>query len=225
MLYQAIRLGCQKYHCQYGQRYDKSYEQYIRDRVAKKWTNPGLLDFDEVKRLILFANSWKCRINRHPKNVQSILEGLIRFVPTLNLLNGQTLLDVSLDSEMNGVSISDLIAICFNGIATAGMRCESVGTSKMIHAAVNPSLFVMWDRAIKDAYGVTNYNEHSYARFLREMQRLSLEAVQQVIDEEGRTREDAITSLTPCGQTLAKVMDEFNYVCFTAKDAAVRMLV
>ena len=56
------------------------------------------------------------------------------------------------------------------------------------------------------------------------MQGLSNEAVQRVIEEEDCSREDAIISLTPCGQALAKVVDEFNYVCFTAKDADVRRL-
>ena len=160
MLHQAIRLGCRKYH-RYEHSYDKAYHQYLNQRDASKWAHPEDLDFDEVDLLIRFANRWKCHIPRDPTNVQSIMIALKRFVPTLNILRDQTLLDIKLDSELHGVPISQLIATCFDKIAIAGWRYESVGTSKMIHAAINPSLFVMWDGNIKRAYGVANYIEHS----------------------------------------------------------------
>ena len=139
MLYQAIRLGCQKYH-RYEYSYDQAYSQYLLCRDAAKWARPETLDFEEVSRLITFANKWKCRMPSDPTNVKNILAGLRRVVPTLNhLLKDQTLLDVRLDSEIDGMPISQLIARCFDTIATAGWRNESVGTSKMIHAAINPS--------------------------------------------------------------------------------------
>ncbi len=80
MLYLAIRLGCQKYH-QYEYSYDEAYRQYLEDRVEEKWAYPEMLDFDEVNRLVTFANKWKCCMPSDETNVLSILEGLRRAVP------------------------------------------------------------------------------------------------------------------------------------------------
>ncbi len=85
MLYLAIRLGCQKYH-QYEYSYDEAYRQYLEDRVEEKWAYPEMLDFDEVNRLVTFANKWKCRMPSDETNVLSILEGLRRAVPNTNSL-------------------------------------------------------------------------------------------------------------------------------------------
>ncbi len=121
------------------------------------------------------------------------------------------------------MTIRQLISTSFDEIADAGKRFESVATSKMIHAAVNLELFVMWDTRIASAHRV-GANGDNYAHFLTLIQGQIEEAIGQVSIAENLTREGAITSLTPCGHTLAKVIDEFNYVCFTVRDDDVRQL-
>ena len=94
----------------------------------------------------------------------------------------------------------------------------SVGTSKILHAAVNPELFVMWDNKIRDGYSLQN-SGYSYAyEFLPRMQKQAREAVEQVMNKKRLSRDDAIKYLTPCGRSLAKVIDEYNYVKFTLED-------
>ena len=224
MLYQAIRLGCQKYHAsQYN--YDVAYRRYLYDRDADKWNNPETLDFTEVNRLVKFANQWKCRMPAYPSNVQNIQTGLRRALPHLNLLRDKTLLDVDLNSGIRDTTVGQLVSMRFHEIAISGKRFESVATSKMIHAAINPNLFVMWDNRIREGYGISGNRGRSYILFLKLMQNLAETAIQESIDAENLTREDAIISLTPRGHTLAKAIDEFNYVLFTEKDSDARQLV
>ena len=141
----------------------------------------------------------------------------------LSLLNDKTVLDVDLGLVIQDMTIRQLISTSFDEIADAGKRFESVATSKMIHAAVNLELFVMWDTRIASAHRV-GANGDNYAHFLTLIQGQIEEAIGQVSIAENLTREGAITSLTPCGHTLAKVIDEFNYVCFTVRDDDVRQL-
>ena len=158
-----------------------------------------------------------------PTNGQNVLAGLRGAAPRLNLLSGKTLLDIDLGAVIHNVSVQELISSSFDKIADSGKRFESVATSKMIHAAVNPHLFVMWDTRIASGYQVGASGD-DYANFLALMQNQIEEAILQVMVAENLKREDAITSLNERGHTLAKVVDEFNYVCFTARDNDVRLL-
>ena len=229
MLYEAIRVGCQIYH-ESGRSYDEAYVDYLSDRDPSKWDHPNTLDYGEVDRLVSFANKWKCRMPSSPGNVGRVLGGLRRVVPDLNLLKSNTLLDVRFDQNVHGTRVSQLITVSFDKIAKSsrnrsGPRYESVATSKMIHAAINPSLFVMWDNKIQKGLGYRlNNRGHGYAQFLAGMQRLAERAITQVIDVEGYSRDDAIMSLSPCGHSFVKVLDEFNYAKFTLENPAVHAI-
>lgn len=230
MLYEAIRYGCEKYHSSPNS-FDYFYNQYLEDRDDDKWDNPETLDFSEVNRVIKFANQWGSRI-RYDDNVVRIIEELKRQLPKLSLLKKNTLLDVKFDE-----STCELIAELFDQLEydtgyrrygrPIGIR-RPTGTSKILHAAVNPYLFVMWDDCIRDWYGcsvVGGPSGKEYADyFLPRMQELAECAVSQVMEREERSRDDAIESLTPPGHTLSKVLDEYNYVKFTLEDKEVRRL-
>ncbi len=58
MLYEAIRLGCEKYH-QGG--YGEAYPKYLRQRDFRKWNNPECLD-DEARKAVRFVNEWNVRM-------------------------------------------------------------------------------------------------------------------------------------------------------------------
>lgn len=216
MLYEAIRLGCEMYH-KNGRSYDKAYHDYLKFKNRSKWADPIALDYDEVDRLIYFANQWKTMMPRDDKNVRLVRDGLKRAIRSLDSLNGMTLLNIRFDQ-----SVRELISSSFEEIAKSGRRYEVVATSKMLHTAINPEVFVMWDSAIMFNYGPLQGNGLGYAdSFLPRMQELSEEAIRQVVTEEGLSRDDAIKSLTPCGNTLAKVIDEFNFAKFTLKNNSV----
>ena len=116
-----------------------------------------------------------------------------------------------------------MISESFDQIRSAGRRSERVATSKMLHAAINPRLFVPWDGDIIWEYGCEPGHGREYAEtFLPEMQRMAERAIIEVMTTEGRSRDDAIASLTPCQENLAKVLDEFNWVRFRLRDDRVR---
>ena len=54
MLYEAIRLGCKKFH--EGDFGAKHYDDALDKR--SKWINPDIPSLEEAKRLKLFANRW-----------------------------------------------------------------------------------------------------------------------------------------------------------------------
>ena len=220
MLYEDIRRGCELYHQnEDGLSYDRAYVSYALNRDSAKWKNPETLDFGDADSLINFCNQWKCHLPRDEKNVNGILLGLKRSVPMLNLLQRKTLLDIKFDEIIcEGLSASELIANVFHEIANAGRRYESVATSKMLNAAVNKSLFVMWDCNIQWSYNVSG-NGYAYAhRFLPKMQELAQQAINEVINKEGISHQEAVKSFTDhCKNrnSLAKIIDEYNYVKFT----------
>lgn len=74
---------------------------------------------------------------------------------------------------------------------------EYTGTSKIMHLK-NPNLFVMWDDSIRTHYGLKNNTFQEYVEFLKKMQELSKNI---------NWNDDS--------KTLAKAIDEYNYVKIT----------
>ena len=234
MLYEAIQLGCEIYH-ESETAYDGAYRRYRAHRngeASAKWDNPILLDYGEAERVIAFANEWKSRMPSFPENVQRVLVGLKSAVPNLNMLQNATLLDVQFELIIsNGMTVSELIANSFDAVAGASRRRDgtavyvSVGTSKMLNAAVNPCLFVMWDGAIQSGYGVYGTGTQ-YSKFLMEMQKLARFSVAEAMNVEDMSYDEAIMSFTDrCRNrnSLAKILDEFNYSKFTLRDPRIRV--
>ena len=218
MLYEDIRRGCRMYH-QNESTYDGYYARYIADKDQNKWDNPDRLDTDEVKRLVRFVNQWGTMMPKNDETIRRLLDNLTIAVPLLNTLRGATLLDVKFDE-----TTMQMIAGCFGTIASSAVKGDGVtitipvGTSKMLNAAINPNLFVMWDRAIQSDYGL-NGTGHDYAHeFLPGMQAAAKRAVKEVMDSENLSRAAAIQSFTDnCEKknSLAKIIDEYNYARFT----------
>ena len=132
-----------------------------------------------------------------------------------------------MDEKIDGEIISDAICSSFKKIANCGPPSKRNGrpnnevtaASKILHI-INPELFVMWDRAIISGYG--GYNRRLfYTDFLRRMQKLANYAIHQFEKECGVCRDVAIERLQCDGHTLAKTLDEYNYVKFTLNDDAV----
>ena len=90
----------------------------------------------------------------------------------------------------------------------------------MLHI-VYPRLFVMWDEAIRGGYGCSKGEGDQYVDFLRRMQRLANYAICQIEKECDVSREDAIESLKCEGHTLAKTLDEYNFMKYTKNCDAV----
>ena len=225
------------------------YTEY-RTQTQAKWDNPDRLDSGDAKELITFLNRWRCKIpfndsvapekvildlwlNNHKTGaplpgaftikgitMQRLLNNLAKAVPHLNTLQNATLLDVKLDQ-----ATKQMIAGCFDTIAKFGIKKgsvsnEAVATSKILHAAINPKLFVMWDNDIQERYipkHLINTGD-GYARvFLPRMQVIAERAVDEVMRNENLSCTDAIQSFTEhCEKknSLAKIIDEYNFAKF-----------
>ena len=213
MLYEDIRQACKMYQQQDEYAYDGSYRRYNKAKDQAKWDNPATLDHTEVKRLVDFLNEWKTRMPSNPTNITLLLGKLRSAVPRLNTLQSETLLDVKFDE-----TTKRKIAECFDEIAQT-QRYESVGASKMLHVAINPNLFVIWDTAIQSGYGMGRSGSEYASKFLPKMQRIAKQAVEEVKVQENLSRAAAIQSFTErCEKnySLAKIIDEYNYAKYTA---------
>ena len=209
MLYKAIWKACAKYHRSfYGPRYDSTLENLC------VWDRKEPPDTEQVDSIRSFVNSWGTRMQATTCELHSTLE---ETWGKLRKLESQTILDVDLSDD----KIRALIGSCFDKVAksNAKKRNEATGASKTLHM-INPDLFLMWDASIIRGYG-GHFKVLPYADFLRRMQRLANYAICQIEKECGVSRGEAIARLKCDGHTIAKALDEYNYVKFTLNDDAV----
>lgn len=220
MTYEKIRQGCKEYHQSYKY-YDGTYASYTKDKDQTKWDNPESLDYDEVKRLVRFLNQWGTMMPSNDETIRRLLNNLTIAMPRLNKLRNKTLLDVNFDE-----TTMQMIEECFNAIAGSAIRRDGVevtlyvGTSKMLHAAINPHLFVMWDNMIQVRYGLLGTGSTYAHIFLPKMQEIANRAVNEVINQENLPCADAIQSFTDCCEkknSLAKIIDEYNFTSLPPK--------
>ena len=233
MLYEAIRLGSELYHDsgenKDGPIFDEAYAPY-----ASRVTHRYRLDYDSIEDvienvndLVEFLDEWKCFPDaKAKKSVKSNLkERLPRVLSDieslLKPLEGSTVLTLKDDVDL----------LKLEEAYTKLMSVKGVGhtiSSKILHT-IHPSLFIMWDTDIRNGYGFSNYNsrgapaEGYVYRFLPRMQRLAEYAIRQVQVKEKRSRVDATSSLKNKDRpyTLAKVLDEYNFMKFTRNNDAV----
>lgn len=100
-------------------------------------------------------------------------------------------------------------------------RFESTGTSKILHVII-PELFVMWDTRIrKGILGPRNeYKGSEYAyEFLPKMQSFAKQFLDSYIRENGGNHENASKQVSQRadGYTLAKLVDQLNFLRFTKR--------
>ena len=218
MLYEAIREACGKYRRCYGWDYDTALSCY-RDALLKRRSglSPDKPSSEEAWILLSFANGWNARMTANFLDVQRALREI---EPDLEKLRSRTLLDVCLDETVDGENIRDRIKHCFVTLEKCGGGHSVVGASKILHI-INPDLFVMWDTAIIEKYGCGEFI--LYTDFLKKMQELAKCAIEQVRENEQHYSDDnAIASLTGCKYTLAKALDEYNFMKYTKKCGSLR---
>ena len=223
MLYEAIREACGKYHSgYYGWDYDCAVKAYseVREKRCQS-TDTDNPSYQEAAILLSFANGWGSRMQRTADDVQSALR---KIQPDLDTLKNDTILDVCLNKDKR-----ELICRSFKVLAGCNRKGhnEATGASKMLHI-INPKLFVMWDGAIRTGYicklqGKLEKKDWIwYTEFLQEMQRLAKQAVCEVMErDKSHSRETAIASLTGCKRTLAKALDEYNFMKYTKEASSV----
>jgi hypothetical protein len=188
------------------------YDQYRAFTRLSFDREPRTITSSEIDRLILFLNQWSSHYESSPEQCGRLLKAIRGVQPTGRGLLNDDILTVELTNQETRTRIAGM----FKTIATCGSRNETTATSKILHS-LHPGLFVMWDDLIELGYAVSGSGEDYAERFLPRMQKIAVIALGQIAAAHGLTRETAIETLTRCGHTLAKVLDEYNYAKFTLK--------
>ena len=221
MLYKSIRLGCELYHNPPAEennprakRYNKAYSDFLRYRheASSKWDRPELLGLEDASSLRRFldeflASSWH---NIGETHSEDLLEAMQDVIPNLRSLQNMTLLDV----DFSDVDIANAIKASFLTLERCGPDHKSypVAASKILHA-INPEVFVMWDGPIIEDHVMPHAGAYPYTHcFLPRMKRLANSAITELEESRGLSCVDAIRCLTPCSNSLARALDEYNYV-------------
>jgi hypothetical protein len=112
--------------------------------------------------------------------------------PLFAKLNGIKLEDMNISEVESGIEkIYEKLANC-NAI-------KFTGASKLMSLEI-PELFVMWDMAIRERYGIKGQDSKNYIEFLNRVK----DATKGVVWEKNKL-----------GVPLAKAIDEYNYVTIT----------
>jgi len=193
-------------------------ESYFIARGNLDWQDLGNASIAEIRDVVLwFLNKWKCRIPVTDTVAIRIKEAFKICVPFLHALRGERLQDIDfmgikLIGE-NKMSNRQIIRFAFANFSSIGLRFSNVAASKTLHM-INPELFMIWDNAIGDYYGL-KLDPFSYAyRFMPLMKEKANLAISSVMKDLGCSRYAAVREISSrCdGKTLAKLVNEYNWV-------------
>ncbi len=216
MLWDAIVAGS----AIFNQCYPKAwcYDDFFSGRNPNRWVDGDSLDVTEVQRLITFLNQWSTHYRTPPGNLLSALKNVLNEIEPLRKC---TILDIDFQARVGtDQTVSELVERVFNMVYECGPRKEYTGASKILHC-VHPDFFVMWDSSIATGYGVRRRTPRDYARrFLPRIQSVARQAVRECALVLNCSEKTAISTLTDCGHSVARVMDEFSFCKYTmCKDA------
>lgn len=210
MLWEAVLLGSEIFHDEPGNGLDW-YEKFVKSNSFQKLQSPEQLNIQGTRELIKFVNRWSTRYQSKPSE---LLTALAEVIPAFQALTRWNLLDVDFEQLVcENHTAADVIQWGFDEVLKCGKRTESTGTSKILHM-INPSLFTMWDQAIRAGYAASN-DGRGYARqFLPRAQRVARYAVKELRTMKKISEPEAVKYLCGCGHSLAMVIDEYNWIKF-----------
>ena len=189
----------------------KLYDEYMREKDAKKWTET--VNNSEAKKLLKFIRAWNPFFVGKPETFQRLYSEIS---PHIQLLKNESLDNVNLEDERVKKSI---IHIFDKTTKNLGEKRQSTDASKILHTLL-PKLIVMWDRKIREGI-LKNVNKDFGAvyvsDFLPKMQKEAKEAVASYMEKKNLSSVDARREIEQScgGLTLAKLLDQHNYVIFT----------
>jgi hypothetical protein len=187
-----------------------NYDGYLKCKDWACWDNPDL-PIDEITRLFNFIKSWDRFFQGDAERFKAIYTEVFS---TLQKLKNERIEDTTFTQELT-IEIRD----AFDKVANCTIidRYESTDASKILHTIL-PHFFVMWDNRIKEEIVHGGGNGAVYAiKFLPKMQSELREAIETCMNEKKLSREDAVKYICDkCdGKTLAKLVDEYNYMKYT----------
>ena len=189
-----------------------NYDGYMKLKDWEIWMNPDLPS-DEIRKLFNFIKSWDRFFRGDVKTFQEIYREVY---PTIQELKDERIEDTNFTEELK-IKVRDV----FDKVANCPLinRYESTDASKILHTIL-PNFFVMWDDDIKKGVMQGREKGAAYAfYFLPKMQLELREAIKTCMEERKLDRADAIRYICErCdGKTLAKLVDEYNYMKYTKK--------
>ncbi len=196
------------------------YEAYMQNREPNVWLKSADVPLKEALLLFGWVHSWDPNFEGELYKFLQIYEGVF---PILKQFQNENIVDIKFTDDIK----NDLSKI-FNSLAKCGrtIRFESTDTSKILHAII-PDLFVMWDDKIKKAIiGVRgsgsgkDYDGRCYVyEFLPSMQISAKQFLDSFVREHDGDYENASKQISKMadGYTLAKLIDEINYLRFTKR--------
>lgn len=183
-----------------------------------------------VHQLIEFLNKWKCRLADGPPLRRALKEALSDIHAFVTATRQITIEEADLSAyqrvgERQVLQLAQIAHLCFDRLVAVGKRFSSVASAKTLHM-LSPGFFVMWDRSIYEKYRCilpgAGCEAWFYAyEFLPRMQREVANLIEDGMKETGRSREEVLADIRSgfgsfsAAKTVAKVLDEFNYVMFT----------
>lgn len=192
----------------------KFYDAYMKNKDSEAWFKSGDIPLKEGLLLFGFVHSWDPNFQG---DLAKFLEIYKDISPILKKFEHTTIIKVDLSDE-----VKNSICIIFDKIAMCPRtkRFESTDASKILHAII-PNLFVMWDDKIRRAIvGNEGRNGRCYAfEFLPKMQESAKEYLDSYLKEKGGNYESATLQISKMtdNYSLAKLIDEYNYVRYTKR--------
>jgi hypothetical protein len=181
-------------------------------------------------QLIEFLNKWRCRL---PASLREPLKEALRDIQALITPTRQFTIeeaDLSAVVPVGGhqnLQLAQIAHICLDRLSAVGKHFSSVASAKALHM-LSPTFFVMWDRTICERYrsvlSASGCDGWFYAyEFLPCVQREVKNLIEDGTKEGGRSREQVLAEVRSgfgsfsTTKTVAKVVDEFNYIMFTIR--------
>lgn len=178
--------------------YDRIYREYLADEHGPSFWGTGAPTIGQANRVLLFVNQWRSRVRRSEDDVRRLQKALHVAKGALSGLRDARLEAIDLTFAERS-AIQQGFDLILESLAVK----NATAAAKILHM-FNRSLFVMWDRSIRVAYGVEGTGSDYADRFLPRAQREVLEAVGTSNGEKPP-------------KPLAKLVDEFNYCKFVAR--------
>lgn len=191
----------------------KFYDAYMDSRDPAAWLKSPVVPLKEGLLLFGWVHSWDPNFQGALSRFLQIYEDMFDMVKAFEykVLGG---IDFTTD-------VKNCLCIVFDRTANCCRirRYESTDASKILHAIV-PKFFVMWDDEIRKNIVGARRDGRCYAyEFMPNMQEFAKQFLDSFVRENGGDYESASQEISQMthGHTLAKLVDELNYIRFTLK--------
>ena len=196
-------------------------------------SNPTDTPIDEIRERLIkgFLNHWHCHVTNNEHSADEIRARLMELRAHLQALTDFSVETVNFGQliNVNGtpMSVEQCIEHCYARMAFPQYNLATVAASKVLHI-LRPSLFVMWDGPILSHYrnidrAVSN-TPAGYSAYLHHMKDMATQLTNSFHEAALNPPADANDTVAAYlsrhmlynpPKTMAKYLDEFNWVRFT----------